>query len=212
MLCTCRTDLRLIREQWQSFIGKAPPYPAETFHGKGIVILAGGLTYMVPAWVNIQMLRRTGRLFAAQEIYRSLPTYCCLLCTGNISMWRQAQFPLLLASCPLPLGPADSPESSSSPAGCSLPVEMFFPRKEYPTPPLEGALANLGVTCRQLPDVGSPSRREDPSDNARPEASLSGFTLKIAALILSQFEEVGFFSAAGGKSCKMENTPVEDLH
>ena len=67
---------------------------------------------------------------------------------------------------------------------------MFFPRKEYPTPGLESALADLGVTCRQLPDVGSPARREDPPENLEAQSSLTGFTLKIAALILSQFQEV----------------------
>ena len=57
-----------IREQWQSFMSKSPEMPADMFHGKGIVILAGGLTYMVPAWVNIHMLRRTGeRLGAALQ-------------------------------------------------------------------------------------------------------------------------------------------------
>lgn len=42
-------------------MSSAPAYPADMFEGRGIVILAGGLTYLVPAWVNIQMLRRTGR-------------------------------------------------------------------------------------------------------------------------------------------------------
>lgn len=28
---------------------------------------------------------------------------------------------------------------------------MFFPWKEYPTPALEAALAELGVVCRRLP-------------------------------------------------------------
>ena len=46
--------------QWRTFLRESPAYPAEGFAGRGIVILAGGLTYMVPAWVNIHMLRRTG--------------------------------------------------------------------------------------------------------------------------------------------------------
>ena len=46
--------------QWRTFLRESPAYPPEAFEGRGIVILAGGLTYMVPAWVNIHMLRRTG--------------------------------------------------------------------------------------------------------------------------------------------------------
>ena len=48
--------------QWRTFLRESPAYPPEAFEGQGIVILAGGLTYMVPAWVNIQMLRRTGAI------------------------------------------------------------------------------------------------------------------------------------------------------
>ena len=46
--------------QWRTFLRESPAYPSEGFAGRGITILAGGLTYMVPAWVNIHMLRRTG--------------------------------------------------------------------------------------------------------------------------------------------------------
>lgn len=46
--------------QWRTFLRESPAYPPDAFEGRGIVILAGGLTYMVPAWVNIHMLRRTG--------------------------------------------------------------------------------------------------------------------------------------------------------
>ena len=48
--------------QWQTFLRESPAYPGEGFAGRGIVILAGGLTYMVPAWVNVHMLRRTGEI------------------------------------------------------------------------------------------------------------------------------------------------------
>ena len=46
--------------QWRTFLRESPAYPLEAFEGRGIVILAGGLTYMVPTWVNIHMLRKTG--------------------------------------------------------------------------------------------------------------------------------------------------------
>jgi len=38
----------------------APGFPTHAFHGRGVVILAGGPTYLVPAWVNLNMLRRSG--------------------------------------------------------------------------------------------------------------------------------------------------------
>ena len=77
-------------------------------------------------------------------------------------------------------------------AGCTLPVEMFFPRKEYPTPALEAALADLGVTCRRLPDSRPVATEQEPLKQplADSQPGLSGFTMKIAALILSQFREV----------------------
>ena len=55
-----REDIMRAQTQWRTFLRESPAYPAEGFAGRGIVILAGGLTYMVPAWVNIHMLRRTG--------------------------------------------------------------------------------------------------------------------------------------------------------
>ena len=76
-------------------------------------------------------------------------------------------------------------------AGSSLPVEMFFPSNEYPSSSLEGALAELGVTCRRLPDLQALQKATSAISK-----SLSGFTLKIAALILSQYAEVSTPSLA----------------
>lgn len=70
-------------------------------------------------------------------------------------------------------------------AGCTLPVEMFFPIREYPTPALEEALAEVGVVCRPLPEVDLPQ-----SNATDTETDLSGFTMKVAALLLSRFQEV----------------------
>lgn len=70
-------------------------------------------------------------------------------------------------------------------AGCTLPVEMFFPLREFPTAALEAALAELGVVCRPLPEVDLP--RSNATDT---ETDLSGFTMKVAALLLSRFQEV----------------------
>ena len=62
---------------------------------------------------------------------------------------------------------------------------MFFPLKEFPTAALEAALAELGVVCRPLPEVDLP--RSNATDT---ETDLSGFTMKVAALLLSRFQEV----------------------
>lgn len=71
--------------------------------------------------------------------------------------------------------------------GCTLPVEMFFPAAEFPTPELEGALGALGVQCRTLPLL-SPGGALGMGEG--PEAHLAGFKMKIAALLLSRFQEV----------------------
>lgn len=62
---------------------------------------------------------------------------------------------------------------------------MFFPAKEFPTEALEEALAEAGVVCRPLPDLDLP-----PSNATDMETDLSGFTMKVAALLLSRFQEV----------------------
>jgi hypothetical protein len=56
---------------------------------------------------------------------------------------------------------------------------MFFPDGEMPTAALEVALTRLGVACRRL-GTGA--------------ATLTGFTLKAAAVLLSSFEEVNMLS------------------
>lgn len=57
--------------------------------------------------------------------------------------------------------------------------------REYPTAAMEAALAELGVVCRVLPEVDLP--RSNATDT---ETDLSGFTMKVAALLLSRFQEV----------------------
>jgi FkbM family methyltransferase len=44
----------------REFLATLPPYPAERYSGRGIVICAGGLGYFARAWVCIQMLRQFG--------------------------------------------------------------------------------------------------------------------------------------------------------
>ena len=67
---------------------------------------------------------------------------------------------------------------------------MFFPGKELPTAELEAALSEVGVVCRPLPDL----QLQDlpPSNATDTETDLSGFTMKVAALILSRFQEASF--------------------
>ena len=115
------------------------------------------------------------------------------------SMVHRQAFPLRLFQCQLYCHctslatPARIEGCMRCDAGCTLPVEMFFPRKEYPTPALEAALADLGVTCRRLPDSRPAATVQEPllkQPIADSQPGLSGFTMKIAALILSQFREV----------------------
>lgn len=71
---------------------------------------------------------------------------------------------------------------------------MFFPAKEFPTEALEEALAEAGVVCRPLPDLDLP-----PSNATDMETDLSGFTMKVATLLLSRFQEVVPLSFGGGE-------------
>lgn len=79
-------------------------------------------------------------------------------------------------------------------AGCTLPVEMFFPEEEYPTKAVEQELEQLGVLCSVLPDL-VPSYAIQNSSNTLNDSEgkrLAGFSMKSAALLLSSFEEVRF--------------------
>ncbi len=44
----------------EAFIPTIPHYPSNAYHGRGIVICAGGASYFTNAWVCINMLRRWG--------------------------------------------------------------------------------------------------------------------------------------------------------
>ena len=50
------------RRSWQDFLDRAPAWPDGAFRGQGVVTLAGGNTFLVPAWVMIHTLRRSGTL------------------------------------------------------------------------------------------------------------------------------------------------------
>jgi len=54
-------DVATARTQWRRFAAQTPEYPADLFTGRGIVTTGGGLKYMVPVWVSINMLRRAVR-------------------------------------------------------------------------------------------------------------------------------------------------------
>ncbi|KAK9798888.1 hypothetical protein WJX73_001325 [Symbiochloris irregularis] len=69
-----KRDTDRAQQQWQLFMATAPSYPEGMFRGKGITILAGGGQYMVPAWVNIHMLRRTGCMLPV-EMFFPAPEY-----------------------------------------------------------------------------------------------------------------------------------------
>ncbi|GFH10175.1 uncharacterized protein HaLaN_05442 [Haematococcus lacustris] len=105
-----------LTQRVQHFKASLPPYPSQLFQAKGVVIIAGGLKYMVSAWISLHMLRRTG---------------------------------------------------------CLLPVEVWFPLSELPTPELEDQLLLMGAVVRTF----------DMRD-----LDQSGFTLKPSALLLSSFQ------------------------
>src|SRR4029079_8233298 len=50
-----------LRQALAARLQAPPPYPADRFDGRGIVICAGGPRYFVCAWVLISMLRQVHR-------------------------------------------------------------------------------------------------------------------------------------------------------
>ena len=84
--------------------------------------------------------------------------------------------------------------------GCTLPVEMFFPSAEFPTPELETALSSVGVVCRMLPllapaaifanDTLGMLHSLFSTGQQLVEPQMEAFRMKVAALILSSFQEV----------------------
>ena len=71
-------------------------------------------------------------------------------------------------------------------------MEMLFPSTEYPSPEVVAALSEWGVASRSLPEAlgGKLARKHGTAGHHSLEATLSGFTLKVAAVILSSFREV----------------------
>ena len=55
-----RLNIHLAGIACDHFIRAIPPYPAERFNGRGIVICGGGSKYFTSAWVCINRLRRAG--------------------------------------------------------------------------------------------------------------------------------------------------------
>ncbi|KAG2436436.1 hypothetical protein HXX76_006739 [Chlamydomonas incerta] len=136
------------------------------FSGRGVVMVGGSLRYLVPAWVSLHVLRKSG---------------------------------------------------------CRLPVEVWFPAAEYPTPELEAALAALGAVTRRLDlqvdpmggvrgdGAGSSSSGGGGSSSGGGGATAAavaaaiaqvpgapaspGYGYKVAALLMSSFAEVLFLDS-----------------
>lgn len=84
--------------------------------------------------------------------------------------------------------------------GCRLPIEMWYPPSEWPPPEAVAAFARLGVVSRRMDFEGlnitafkePPKARKGAPAPPPPSAaeSMARFTFKVAALLLSRFEEV----------------------
>ena len=77
------------RGQWQRFLLEAPEYPMGVFQGRGIAILAGGPQYLVPAWVNIRMLRAAGGLAIVCCVFLNtviMVSSCAHLFAGSVCL------------------------------------------------------------------------------------------------------------------------------
>ncbi len=74
-------------------------------------------------------------------------------------------------------------------AGCTLPIQVVFPASESPSGELVNILKDVGAVSASMP------RSLDhfiARANGEKDAQMAGFMLKIAAIILSTFQEVRF--------------------
>lgn len=140
---------------------------------------------------------RTGNCHSG---WRPTVSGACLGQYSDASCRRWARYRLLcflehsnygLKLCP-PLCWISLPHVAHCDPGCQLPVEMLFPEAEYPPPDVVAALSELGVASRALPRAvgGKVAGTQEGTGHKTLEATLSGFTLKVAAVILSSFREV----------------------
>lgn len=53
-------SILFLKEEWRNYLDSVPVYPSSKFHGKGIVMCAGGLQYFTCAWIAIKNLRSIG--------------------------------------------------------------------------------------------------------------------------------------------------------
>ena len=72
-------------------------------------------------------------------------------------------------------------------AGCELPIEVLFPANEPPTAELVSALRHVGASAAIMPKTLDAFISKANGEN---DAQMAGFMLKIAAIILSSYQEV----------------------
>ena len=78
-------------------------------------------------------------------------------------------------------------------AGCKLPIEVLFPANEPPTAELVSALKHVGAAAATMPKSLDAFISKANGEN---DAQMAGFMLKIAAIILSSYQEVSLSGLA----------------
>ena len=71
--------------------------------------------------------------------------------------------------------------------GCKLPIQVLFPANEPPTAELVSALKHVGATAATMPKSLDAFISKANGEN---DAQMAGFMLKIAAIMLSSYQEV----------------------
>jgi alpha 1,2-mannosyltransferase len=84
--------------------------------------------------------------------------------------------------------------------GCRLPIEMWYPLAEAPSEGAKQAFAELGVVTRLL-DLPGLNISRPFSKEAESSGNMGRFTIKVAALILSRFQEVGWWASCSWFIC-----------
>lgn len=146
---------------------------------------------MVPAWVNVVSLRRAG-----DPLHLRYATHCGISAHLDKQFLRDwlpyKRLPLIAgrirrSSLVFLISPSSPHLWEHCCAGCKLPIQVLFPANEPPTAELVSALKHADATAATMPKSLDAFISKANGEN---DAQMAGFMLKIAAIILSSYQEV----------------------
>lgn len=63
-------EIQYLQNDWKDFIKNTDKYPEKNFHGRGIVICAGGINYFTCVWITIKVIRNINQDIPIQIWYK----------------------------------------------------------------------------------------------------------------------------------------------